>query len=106
MVHYQMRNKKGLKKLDMKCRIINNKLTIHTHTHCQVAQKGNRTNLNLSKSLVAPSHEWIEEKHESTTINIRNAGKVLILKIVALNEISGQLKNNRFKTPHYAYSNR
>ena len=44
--------------------------------------------------------------HKTLTINIRNAGKVLILKIVALNEISGQLKNNRFKTPHYAYSNR
>jgi len=43
---------------------------------------------------------------QGTTINIRNAGKVLILKIVALNEISGHLKNNRFKTPHYAYSNR
>jgi len=45
-------------------------------------------------------------KAQQVTINIRNAGKVLILKIIVLNKISGQLKNNRFKNPHYAYSNR
>jgi hypothetical protein len=33
---------------------------------------------------------------------IRNLGKVLILKFLALNKISGKLKINRFKIPNYA----
>ncbi len=33
---------------------------------------------------------------------IRNAGKVLNMNIVAINKISGKLKINRFKNPHYA----
>ena len=33
---------------------------------------------------------------------IRNLGKVLTLKIIALNIISGKLKINRFKIPNYA----
>jgi len=33
---------------------------------------------------------------------IRNSGKVLILKFIALNEISCKLKINRFKIPNYA----
>ena len=33
---------------------------------------------------------------------IRNLGNVLILKFIALNKISGNLKNNRFKIPNYA----
>ena len=33
---------------------------------------------------------------------IRNLGKVLILKIIALNKISSKLKVNRFKIPNYA----
>jgi len=28
---------------------------LHSHTHCQVAQKTNRTNQNLSKSVSVPS---------------------------------------------------
>ncbi len=33
---------------------------------------------------------------------IRNLGKVLILKLIALNEIGGKLKINRSKIPNYA----
>ena len=33
---------------------------------------------------------------------IRNVGKVLIFKFIALNEISSKLKINRFKIPNYA----
>jgi len=33
---------------------------------------------------------------------IRNLGIVLILKFIALNKISGKLKNNRFEIPNYA----
>ena len=45
-------------------------------------------------------------KHESTTKAIRNLGNVLILKIIALNKISGKLKINRFKIPNYAQPSR
>ena len=31
--------------------------TLHSHTHCQVAQKANRSNQNLSKSMAAQTHE-------------------------------------------------
>ncbi len=31
------------------------KATLRTHTHCQVAQKANRTSQNLSKSMAAPT---------------------------------------------------
>ena len=33
---------------------------------------------------------------------IRNLGKVLILKLIALNKICSKLKVNRFKIPNYA----
>ncbi len=33
---------------------------------------------------------------------IRNLGNMLILKLIALNKISGKLKVNRFKILHYA----
>ena len=32
----------------------------------------------------------------------RNLGKVLTMKFIALNKISGKLKINRFKIPNYA----
>ena len=45
----------------------------------------------------------IENKEcQWVTKAIRNLGKVLILKLVALNKISGKLKINRFKIPHSA----
>jgi hypothetical protein len=42
------------------------------------------------------------KKAQQVTKAICNAGKVLILKFLALNKISGELKINRFKIPHYA----
>ncbi len=41
-------------------------------------------------------------KHESTTKAIRNAGKVLIMKIITLNKICSKLKVWYFKVPHSA----
>jgi len=41
-------------------------------------------------------------KHESTTKAIHNAGKVLNMNIVAINEINSKLKVWSFKIPHYA----
>ena len=42
------------------------------------------------------------KKCQWVTKAIRNLGKVLILKFIALNKISGKLKINRFKIPNYA----
>jgi len=44
----------------------------------------------------------MKTKYENTTKAIRNLGKVLKLKFLALNEISGKVKINRFKIPNYA----
>ena len=42
--------------------------SLHIHTHCQVAQKSQRTDQNLSKSIAVPSHGLTKEiKHENTT---------------------------------------
>jgi len=49
--------------------------TLRTHTHCQVAQKCQRTDQNLSKSMVAQTHGLTEKiKHENTTHNIKQLG--------------------------------
>jgi len=42
------------------------------------------------------------KKAQHLTKAIRNLGNVLTLKFLALNKISGNLKNNRFKIPNYA----
>jgi len=45
----------------------------------------------------------LRKRNNDTTIKVmRNVGKLLILKIIAINKISGKLKINRFKIPHYA----
>ena len=41
-------------------------------------------------------------KCQWVTKAIRNLGNMLILKLIALNKISGKLKINRFKIPNYA----
>jgi len=83
----------------------------HSHTHCQVAQSrlhkpklGNKYVLPTLKERANKILKNNEEiiKHESTTKAIRNAGKVLNMNIVTINKISGKLKINRFKIPHYA----
>lgn len=45
---------------------------------------------------------YLEENSQWLTKAIRNAGKVLNMKIIVLNKISSKMKNNRFKNPHYA----
>ena len=46
--------------------------------------------------------KMIQNKHQAVTKAIRNAGKVLNMSIIEINKVSGKLKNNRFKIPHYA----
>jgi len=66
---------------------------------------------NLSISMSLPTQrkmltkfkEIVEmKKAQHLTKAIRNLGKVLILKFIALNKISCKLKVNRFKIPNYA----
>jgi len=40
--------------------------------------------------------------NERPTKAIRNAGKTLNMKLIAINKISGKLKVQSFKKPHYA----
>jgi len=42
------------------------------------------------------------KESQPLTKAIRNLGKVLILKLIALNNICGKLKINHFKIPNYA----
>ncbi len=60
---------------------------LRTHTHCQVAQKSQHTDLNLSKSMVARTHELTEEiKHENTTSCIVHLADGVNFKGVAFNK--------------------
>jgi hypothetical protein len=46
---------------------------LRIHTHCQVAQKSQCTDQNLSKSMAAQTHGLTEEiKHENTTRYIKH----------------------------------
>ena len=48
-------------------------------------------------------HKMTENKEcQCLTKAIRNLGKVLIMKFIALNKISSKLKINYFKIPNYA----
>lgn len=72
------------------------------HTHWQVIQ-GIHTIQNLPKSMAASTIKQKKfNKHGHTTIAIRNAGRVLNMKLIAKNKISGKLEINHFKIPHYA----
>lgn len=49
--------------------------TLPIHTRCQVAQKSQRTDQNMSKSMAAQTHGLTEEiKHENTTMCIVHKG--------------------------------
>ena len=54
--------------------------------------------------IVANLKDKMNRNKESQPLTkaIRNLGKLLILKLIALNKISGKLKVNRFKIPNYA----
>ena len=55
------------------------------------------------KNVANLKDKMIENKEcQCLTKAIRNLGKVLILKFIVFNNISGKLKINRFKKPNYA----
>ena len=63
---------------------------------CPTAQKKMKLVANLKEKYM----EMIES--QPLTKAIRNLGKVLILKFLALSKISGKLKVSSFKIPNYA----
>jgi hypothetical protein len=83
----------------------------HKAIHIAKSRNDDRTSQNLSISMSLPTLSKMLTKLKETkgmkkaqpiTKAIRNLGKVLILKLIALNKISGKSKINRFKIPNYA----
>jgi len=79
--------------------------------HIAKSHKADRTSQNLSISMSLPTlNEMLTKfkgiegmnKAQGTTKAIRNAGKVLNISVVSINEISSKLKVWYFKIPHYA----
>ena len=56
----------------------------------------------LAKSIINERVDERKMNNERTTKAIRNLGNVLILKLLAFNEIGGKLKVWSFKIPNYA----
>ena len=76
--------------------------SISSHTHWQVAQADTQTKTYQRVCLPNADKKEKNKKHERPTKAIRNAGKMLNMHVITINKISGNLKNNRFKIPHYA----
>lgn len=75
--------------------------TPRIHTHCQVAQKSQSTDQNLSKSMAAQPHGLTENiKHENTTHGIVHAGFSGLRVFVARKKSLCKLIGNRFELPH------
>ena len=68
------------------------KATLRTHTHCQVAQKANRTSQNLSKSMAAPTHGR-KKARLPNSVYVAIAGEVVNRKSVLLKNfvLNGQI---------------
>jgi len=75
--------------------------TLNSHTHCQAAQI-QRTSLSLPKSVSEPLLGQKIEKHESTTLAIRNAGESADMKVITLNKLFGRRTVKCPEIPHYA----
>jgi hypothetical protein len=75
--------------------------TLRNHTHCQVAQKNQRTDQNLSKSMAAQTHgQTVEIKHENTTHGIVHAGFSGIRAFVARKKSRYKLIGFHLVIPH------
>jgi hypothetical protein len=79
--------------------------TLHSHTHCQVARKTNRTNQNLSKSVSAPDHGR-RINNEGTTKCINHWADSANFKVVTFNKICSGLTGKCFGMPNASYTNR
>ncbi|HBZ67370.1 MAG TPA: hypothetical protein DEO70_11080 [Bacteroidales bacterium] len=79
--------------------------TLRIHTHCQVAQKSQLTDQNLSKSMAAQTHELTEEiKHENTTRYIKHLAGSANFKGGTFNKHRNGLIGNRFVMPNVSYT--
>jgi len=74
---------------------------LRNHTHCQVAQKSQRTDLNLSKSMAAQTHgQIVKIKHENTTRYIKHLAKSANFNGGTFNKHCSGLIGNRFEMPN------
>jgi len=78
--------------------------TFAIHTSQRLAQNCKRVCLlpTLKKMLTKLKETERIKKAQGTTKAIRNAGKILNMKLIAINKISSKLKVWCFKIPHYA----
>ena len=81
--------------------------TFTIHTSQRLTKNCKRVclaNAQEEMKIVANLKDKMTENKECQCLTkaIRNLGKVLILKFIALNKISGKLKVNRFKIPNSA----
>jgi hypothetical protein len=78
---------------------------LRIHTHCQVAQKSQCTDQNLSKSMAAQTHGLTEEiKHENTTRYIKHLAESANFKGGTFNKHRNGLIGNRFEMPNVSYT--
>ena len=81
-------------------------LPLHIHTHCQVAQKSQRSNQNLSKSMAAQTHGETEKiKHENTTRYIKHLAGSVNFEGSTFNKHCNGLIGNCFEMPNVSYTN-
>jgi len=79
--------------------------TLRNHTHCQVAQKSQHSDQNLSKSIVALTHGLTEEiKHENTTLYIKHLAESTNFEDCTFNKNCNGLIGNRFEMPNVSYT--
>jgi hypothetical protein len=78
---------------------------LHIHTHCQVAQKSQRTDQNLSKSMAVQTHGQTEGiKHENTTRYIKHLAGSANFKGSTFNQHRNGLIGNHFEMPNVSYT--
>jgi hypothetical protein len=95
---------------------------LRIHTHCQVAQKCQRTNQNLSKSMATQTHGKIANpktkisariernclkvnKAQHTTRYIKHLAESANFKCSTFNKLSNGLIGNHFELPNVSYTN-
>ncbi len=78
---------------------------LHIHTHCQVAQKSQRTDQNLSKSMAVQTHGQTEGiKHENTTRYIKHLADSANFKAVTFNKNCSGLIGLLSEMPNVSYT--
>ena len=78
---------------------------LHIHTHCQVAQKSQRTDQNLSKSMTVQTHGQTKViKHENTTRYIKHLAESANFKGGTFNKHCNGLIGNYFEMPNVSYT--